>query len=249
VPENPNRLTLEIQGTRIPASRFKAGFQAFLSEINAVADEIAGKRNAIDWYLTLEPGSAIVHFDPEARAMDESEIRGAFEVIREGMVALEARHEVWPAHYTESALRSHRTLARVLADGNGDLESVRVRFERTPQEITTRAAANIDALLKTEYTAWGTLEGRLEVISRRGGFKFSVHDGMTEQPINCIFEESFLDEAIDAFRTNCRVSVYGQISYRASGMPNRITVEEIGKLKPPDELPTFRDVLGILKEE
>jgi len=61
-PAPKQRLTFEIDGPRITAQRFKAGFTAFLDIANEVANDVAGKQRALDGIITVEPGS--VRVDP-----------------------------------------------------------------------------------------------------------------------------------------------------------------------------------------
>ena len=59
-------LTFEMDGPRITAQRFRTGFNAFLQMADEVANSVAGKSHAVEWLLSVEPGSVRVHIAPEA---------------------------------------------------------------------------------------------------------------------------------------------------------------------------------------
>lgn len=247
--EDESRLTLNVSAERISAVRFSQAYEAFHGQLQEVSGQVLGNRKAITWFVSVDRGSAIVHFTGVARDGNRTNTQRAVRALREGMLILETRPGVWPDHYTEAALVHHRRLASVTQTRIEPLESVAVYFPgAAPHRVTHRTGANIDALLSTEYTAYGSLEGRLDVVSRRGGhLKFCIDDELATRPVNCSFDEDLFDDILLAFRQDRRVSAFGEISYRADGVPNRIRVEELRILKKADDLPTFQDVLGIMK--
>jgi hypothetical protein len=53
---------------------------------------------------------------------------------------------------------------------------------------------------------------------------------------------------VEAFRTRSRVVVTGRILYRDDGQPHSIRAESVRNLKAREDLPTFYDVLGVLRD-
>ena len=100
------------------------------------------------------------------------------------------------------------------------------------------------------YLDHGTVEGRIQVLSQRGKTRFSIDDDISGRSINCYFPIELWDDVLQSFdpKMDRRVSVSGPILYRHDGAPVNITVEEFRVLRPKDELPSWRDVLGILAE-
>ena len=118
-----NRITLTLEGHKIPGRQFITGINALFKLINAVSDAVMDTRGAIDWVVSVEPGSVIVHFDPESPAADQ--VPKAIEAISDGLARLEDGWENRPSYFNDDALRSSQNLfllstqkisSRVLAD-------------------------------------------------------------------------------------------------------------------------------------
>jgi hypothetical protein len=93
---------------------------------------------------------------------------------------------------------------------------------------------------------YGTLEGRLLVLSAQGGFSIHVVDPLTDRGVRCSLEEPLFEVAVRAFRK--RVAVSGLIHYRQDGQPNLIEVEELFVFPERSALPTAEEVHGILSK-
>lgn len=63
--QTSKQLTLKIGGQRITADRFLKAVSSFVALINDVSETVTQERSAFRWIVTLESGSAIVHFRPE----------------------------------------------------------------------------------------------------------------------------------------------------------------------------------------
>ncbi len=241
-------LTFEIDGPRITADRFSKGFNAFLQMADEVANSVAGKSHALDWLLSVEPGSVRVHIAPEANRMRPEHIPVAIAAIQAGLGALEVGDDVWPAHFSEKALAAAKTMGEVLSKSAGELSTIQVRYNGQATKMSSRSIASVDQLLQGKYVDHGTVEGRIQVLSRRGKTSFSIDDDISGRNINCYFPSELWDDVLRSFDPNAerRVSVSGLIQYRRNGTPINITVEEFRKLRSKNELPSWNDVLGIL---
>ena len=149
-----------------------------------------------------------------------------------------------PPFFTEFALQKLRDLASLVDESGQDVEGVNLKFgDASPVALSATAIAHVDNLLEANVKSLGSVEGRLQTLSDRRGFKFFVYEDLTDRRIECFFDEEMADEVERAWRR--RVSVYGLISYRRTGTPINIHVESLRVLggKP---LPTWSDVKGIL---
>lgn len=248
-PTPSDRLTFEIDGPRITAQRFKASFESFLQMANSVANTVAGKANALDWILTLEPGSVRVHLDPEPRKMGEDQTAVAVQAIKTGLQQLESGKDEWPEYFTEKALKAARVMAEVVSKSKGELTAVRLRHNGSTESVSSQTLATVDGLLKGRYSDHGTLEGKIQVLDGRGSVRFLIEDDLNERTIRCYFPKRMWKMVIDAFDpfSDRRVSVSGMILYRRDGQPVNITVEEFRGLRPKEELPSVADMIGIMK--
>ena len=247
---SPNSLTFEIDGPRITAQRFKKGFNAFLQMADEVADSVAGKSHAVEWLISVEPGSVRIHIAPEANQIHPEQIPVAIDAIQTGLAVLEVRDDIWPEHFSEKALEAAKTMGEVLSKSEGELSAVQIRYNGQATKMSSQSIASVDQLLQGKYVDHGTVEGRIQVLSRRGKTRFSIDDDISGRNINCYFPSELWDDVLRSFdpKTERRVSVSGLIQYRCNGTPINITVEEFRELRPKNELPSWNDVLGILAE-
>ena len=163
--------------------------------------------------------------------------------IGDGLEALEKRAER-PPFWSDNALRKAKDLAEVLDPASGALDHVSVSADHKARGITRKVGTHVDALIGSEYKSLGTLEGRLRTVTEAGGMHFVIQDPITHTNVRCYFEEEDAEQYISAFRR--RVSVYGEIRYRKDGEPVSIAVREFRVLREASELPSAKDVRGIL---
>lgn len=247
---SPNSLTFEIDGPRITAQHFRTSFNAFLQMVDEVANNVAGKSHAVEWLLSVESGSVRVHIDPEANQIHPEQISVAIDAIQAGLGSLEVGEAIWPEHFSEKALEAAKTIGEVLSKSEGELSTVQVRCNRQAIKMSSRSIASVDLLLRGSYSDHGTVEGRIQVLSRRGKTRFSIDDDISGRHINCYFPGELWDDVLQSFnpKMDRRVSISGPILYRHDGIPVHITVEKFRVLHPKNELPSWNDVLGILAE-
>ena len=245
-------LTFEIDGPKITAHDFNRSFKAFLELANEVANDIAGKSRAIEWILSVEAGSVRVQVTPEAVNIDPKQIPTAINAIQDGLDFLEAGKHDWPNHFSEKALNNVRYMSRVVSRSKEEL-SIRIKYNGSITKLSSQSIASIDRLLKGEYTDYGTIEGCIKVISKKGGgAHFFIDDDVSDRKnIRCYFKREFWDDVIQSFdpEIDRRVSVTGDILYRRDGVPVHISVEEFRVLRTKEELPTWDDVIGIYADK
>ena len=85
-----NRITLTLEGPKIPGTQFVTGINALFKLINVVSDEVMDTRRAVDWVVSVEPGSVVVHFDPEPETALIDDVPKAIKFISDGLAHLEA---------------------------------------------------------------------------------------------------------------------------------------------------------------
>ena len=180
-------LTFEIAGPRITARRFSKGFNAFLEIANEVANSVAGKPHAVEWILSVEPGSVRVQIAPEAINMHPEKIPMAIDAIQAGLGSLEVGNDVWPEHFSEKALAAAKTMGEVLSKSEGELSTVQVRYNGQATKMSSRSVASVDQLLQGKYVDQGTVEGRIQVLSRRGKMRFSIDDDISGPQYQLLF--------------------------------------------------------------
>jgi len=240
----PQKLTLRIEGAHITADRFLKAVSSFVALINDVAETVTQEHSAFRWIVSVEGGSAIVHFRPEPNKANPALLAPSVKAISGGIALLQRRAER-PRYWSDSALKRAKDLSEVLDVESGALDHVTVKVDQKSIEITRKISANVDALIGAEYKSLGTIEGRLRTVTEAGGVHFVVQDPLTHNNIRCFMtDEEDVNQYIQAFRK--RVAVYGEIRHRKDGVPVSISVQRFRVLREADELPKATDVRGIL---
>ena len=240
---SPQRLTLKLDGQHITADRFVKALTSFIGLINEVSDAVTNERSAFRWIVSVESGSAVVHFRPEPYRADVSFVPLSMKAINDGLEVIDERAER-PRFWSDNALRKAKDLSEVLDIASGALDHVSVGSNHEQRVVTRKIAANVDALIGADYKSLGTVEGRLRAITEAGGVHFVVQDPITHNSVRCYFEEDSVEEYMKAFRR--RVAVYGEIKHRRDGVPVSISVQDFRVLRESNELPKAKDVKGIL---
>ncbi len=239
-----NQVILEISGPRITADKFSRGVRAFFDFIDELAREVSGKIKPVQWIVSAQEGSIKLIAKPEPEEASPDAISSVLKAIENGVKMIEGSASR-PECFSDKVLKDLQKLASI-CDGNGDLDRVRIWVNQSPNEISTKIASNVNSILGIHFSDLGAIEGRLQMISERGGLRFAVYDSLTDRRVRCYFDEDLLEKIIFAFGK--RVNVYGMIRYRQDGEPITISVEDFKVLRPRNELPTPEEVRGILRE-
>jgi hypothetical protein len=237
-------LTLEIGGTSVTPDKFLRGVRSFFALLSEVTIQIAGKRDGVQWRVLVREGSNLIGVDAEP-GFDPSVVGKIIAVVSEGVSALE-HNAVHPAFFSERAVRSMGELADLVGTTESDNTTVRLWAKRKPIPVTHKSVAHVSQLFSSEHEDHGSIEGRLRTITEQGGLQFVVYEPLWDQPVRCRIPERLIDRAMENFRK--RVEVYGLIRYRKDGKPISIQVDDIVAFPSDDQIPSFQEVHGILRE-
>lgn len=236
------RLTLKLDGPKITSDHFARAINAFFDLLEEVSQQMTGSAKGVRWIITVEHGSDVLHAAPELINGASVRMPVLVDTISRGIRLLETRAQR-PSHFSDSALRLTRELAKV-PDGE-DVWTAQVKSTDKPVSISRRAITNVSRILGEDIEEYGTVEGRLQTLSERRPH-FALYDPLTDDAVRCNIKE---DQVADAWRAfGRRVAVSGMIRYRKTGQPVSIEAESMYVYPPADELPTAQDVLGILAD-
>jgi len=238
-------LVLELKGTKITADTFLRATNAFFGFVNAVAEDISQQKKAVDWIVRAEPGSIRIIVEPETTKMDRIGIETTVASIKDGLRIIE-RSEKRPPHFDDSALGHLSTLAKLIGENGKKLDAVNISVYKKPNRISLNTYAHIQGLLGTYRVAKATVEGKLAVLSDRTGFHCFIDDILTGHPVKCEVEKEQEEEILGAFRK--RIIANGEVKYRRDGQPISIKIESFRKLADDKNLPSYKDVRGILRD-
>ena len=234
---------MEVDGHAITPDKFLRSVRSFFAILNEVTREVGGKPSAVRWAVAVKHGSNLVQVSPQP-GYDPAIISVVTDAVADGISQIEER-EARPDHFSEKALRSLRDLSNVVGRTSNDDTTVRVWVRRNPIDVTAKAGANVIGLLASKYEDYGSIEGRLQTLTERGRLQFIVYERLWDMQARCYIPDNLVKVALSAFGS--RVEVYGQIRYRKDGNPVSIDVDEIRAFPATENIPSFRDVHGILR--
>jgi hypothetical protein len=238
----PISLSILIRGERVTAERFQRAVDAFFGVLKEVTAAITGKAGSIEWVVSVRSGSIGIGAKGEAAHARHSVpvpqvVAAAYAGLRQ---IQESRAR--PKHFNDGALHDARELAQ-LVDGK-TISAIRIRRSKESVGLQQEAVHNVDAMFGGTLSEDGFIEGKLEMISSRGGLHVGVWDALSDRQVRCYVSPQLLDNVTAAFGR--RVAVGGTILYKPTGEPVSIDVETIEIFPTDEELPTAEDVLGIL---
>ncbi len=234
---------MELDGRRVTADAFSRGIRAFSTLLNEVSTEFTGQAKSVDWTVSLQTRSTMISFSPEPAAVNAGKIARLLNIIHDGIESVETG-SMRPPHFSDQALQSARELAELVSNVAGEVDAVRVWKDNHPHTLTMRTVKHVDSFSSRGSQDWGSVEGRLCMVSELGGFHFIVMDPLTYKPVRCRFPESLLGQVIRAFGK--RVFVSGMIQYLGNGEIASVDVDEFRRFPNSKDLPGFLEIYGIL---
>jgi hypothetical protein len=241
----PTDLALEIAGSQITPERFLRAVRAFFGLVQEVTANLAGNDGKVEWAVKVKEGSAVIGVDPAVYTVAPSTLDAIRARVLEELETLETDGDE-PTHFPEAAMRYARDLANIVGTDEDDDTRLRIWVNKRAKPLTHKIVANAAEILKAAYEDYGTIEGRLQVVSEEGRLHCNVRDPVSGRAVRCVISEDMLPRAFAAFRK--RVEVSGPIRYRKDGTPTSIKVQSLDVFPDKTALPSPREMRGILKQ-
>jgi hypothetical protein len=245
MPLNAHKVVLTLRGDFIPVATFVEAASRLCALLAEVDTSISG-RHSLEWGIAgLRASSAVLEATP--RVLRDDYPDNSPEVISAVVMGMQQidKQATRPKFFSDEALEDAKQLAGVL---NGYIDRIDLRAivrGRPPvtASVTQRVAANVNELIGPRYTALGSIEGTMELVSIHGTVYFNVYDLVTRRKVRCICEREILNELIGSLGK--RLLVYGEIRFNAAGLPVSIRVEKVRVLRERAELPQPTDLKRI----
>lgn len=245
-PHEKDFLSLDLKGD-LPLDKFEKAVAAFFDLIKEVTREALTEDQRIRWTVTVRSGSATVNAIPHFDENSAPKARQILHAIPSGIRALERGVEAMPEMFTRAAVKDVKILGNIRGLRGEDVTDVRIRNGSIKSRVTTKSVAAVDALIGGQQQSYGAIEGKMQTITERGGFRFVVYDSLHDHRVDCfIEEEELMEKAVSNFRKRVRVS--GLVQYDRNGDPVSIKVTEIYVFRPNSELPSVNEMRGIFRE-
>lgn len=240
-----NSLSLIIEGNRITASKFSKCVNTFFELVNDVAQSVSGKKKAIDFIVSVKPGSIVLCLKPESTNGSDTIVEETIETLRGGIDAISKRSRP-PRKFSENAQKKLYVLGNIANLNQEGIDHVKLKFNRAARVLSPSSVSYVDNLLGTAFKAYGTVEGQLDAIDLHGKLTFFVYETVSGNKVKCIFDEDLCNDVISSIRR--RVSVYGLIKYKKNGSLNSVDIEKLTVFPDADKLPKFKDIIGLFAE-
>lgn len=243
--KSDNSLSLIIEGNRITSYRFSKCVNTFFELLNDVAQSVSGKKRAIDFLVSVKPGSIVLCVKPEATNGSATDVKQTISTLKNGIDAISKRTRP-PREFSENAQRKLYELGNVASIKQEDIDHVKLKINRVTRELTPSSVSYVDDLLGTAFKAYGTVDGQLEALDLHGKLTFCVFEDISGNKVKCTFSEDIYNDVIASIRK--RVSVYGLIKYKKNGALNSVDIEKLTIFPDADKLPKFKDIIGLYAE-
>lgn len=238
-------ITFKIEEKRVTINIFSQSIKKFFNLIEDVATSVAGKTKAIEWLLSVEPGTITLKAKPESINGSPELVRKTITVLDNGFQAIHSRSKR-PEHFSDFALNNLFELGSMVGLGDKGNGHYKIIIGKSYYEISPKSVAFIDEIMGTENEAYGTIEGKLLALKVRGKLNFSIWETLTEKEVKCFFGDEMYNDVISSIRK--RVSVYGLIHYNKEGKPLRVDIEKLTQFPEDIDLPKFKDIIGLFKD-
>jgi hypothetical protein len=238
----PSDLTLEIDANLSPEA-FITAARAFFGYVQEIAVSLSPEGEEPKWNVRVREGSTLLAVDP-VPSTPLPVIQAVYSKAATGVDCL-TKGKIEESGLSEAALKHLKILSEFGERDKTDPKPLRLWVNKKPLSVVPQIADAIREDWRSDYTDYGTIEGRLETIGDKDGqIRLQIRDAMFKQTVRCYVPEELLPEAFASFRK--RVEVSGELHYRHNGTPISIQARHICQLPEDSELPGIQDVRGIL---
>lgn len=235
-------LTLELDEDEITVAEFTSAFDHFVGLVREVSKALDSNAPR-EWLIKVYPGSIGVGLYPKP-GQSSGSLHAVRAAVLDGVDALANGRR--PAKFTDKAINHAKSISKVFEKRHRPTSSIRLwsgnnKSIPVKKQVATEAAKLLDPV----FEDYGSVEGRLEVVTAHEKLECTIFDSLGERAIKCDLAEGLIPEAIKAFRK--RVEVFGRVHYRQDGLAVRVIAERIIKFPDTSEIPSVREMRGILR--
>lgn len=223
-------VAVELSGETTPSDDFCRVVATFNRLLKEVAQSACGDGTDVRWAIRSKAGGILLGFDPVADANTKraaGQVKKSLARILNGRVTTEYR----------KAVRSIGTLSRTPG------VHLWVGKKRTP--ITNELHSKLKASIRRPYRAYGSVEGVVAVLRRPHNLE--IHLPIRERIVKCSAPDLRIEDLRALWQK--RVTARGLVHYDVNGRSTKIEAETVTPFPDDKDLPSYMDVLGILKDD
>ena len=136
----PNTIIFEIDGPRITAEKFTHGIRTFFKLIEDVALNVTGKKKAIEWMVTVKPGSITLCATPESTGIAPELVTETIDAVSDGIESI-SQEKKRPTHFSDNALEDLFDLGNLAGLGNQGINKIRIKTSNKQSELSAYTVA------------------------------------------------------------------------------------------------------------
>lgn len=237
-------ITLELDEDEITVAEFSSAFDNFVGlvrEVSKCLDADAPR----EWLVKVYPGSAGIGLYPKP-GQSAGTLHAVRAAVLDGMDALANGKR--PAKFTDKAINHAKSISKIFEKRQRPTSSVRLWSGNSKSiAVKRQVATEASKLLDPVFEDFGSVEGRLEVVTAHGKLECTIFDPLGQRAIKCDLAEDLIADAVESFRK--RVEVFGRVHYRKDGLAVRVIATRIVRFPDPDGIPSVREMRGIMREQ
>ena len=241
------KFTIEGKPGAVTLSAFLVAVQKQLAILRDVDAALSGKPDGVlQWYVSdLSLGSyavgAVSRIERDDVSVPLNHANNVVRTYRNGLRLIEDKGDS-PEYFTDTGIRAARDAFQLI--GRQGVSGYRVTATRAkPIEITARSAVHAEELIKPGRTVYGSVEGKLNVISIQGSkWRFVVFTTLAKKGVSCIFPKDRLAEVTASLGK--RMLVSGMLTYNRKGEPQKVNDADWRVLRERSDLPTTEEMFG-----
>lgn len=239
------KIVLDLDRGDISVEDFTEAFRAQVRLVTEVMLEMGIGVTGVRWVVSeLRYGSTYAAADPQVlgEKVYMTDVDLAIHAAGAGFEALtQTPHR--PKFFNDDALKTSARLMQLVSASSAG--KARLGFGATSIAPSAIVGAHVDAIIRGSIRSIGSVDGKLiGIAGEDGSYRIAVHDRLRDRKIACSIPEHLLARALNAF--NSRVVVRGVLTSRSDGTAIRIEVRDFEQIPPDSELPTGRQVRGLL---
>jgi len=242
----PQSLALDFDGNAITLDRFEKAIESFFAILRNVSKEITKGDKPIQWEVKVKSGSNVVIARVMADALTQRNAETVLDVIPGGLRLLETGTQESPKYFNTDAIKAARDLVSLRDRQGKNISYIKIRRDGVAQTLSRKLIESVNDIVGGQHQAYGSIQGKLQTLSDRGGFKFFIYDELFDQKVTCFVTEELMPIAVKSFTK--RVAVYGLVQYNKAGDPCSLKVEQLDIFRNNSDLTPLDKIAGILKE-
>ncbi len=231
-------LRLQMERSGLPLEFFTNTTKDIRAILRSIEESRSGQPPLVAWRVDTDD----IQITASVNGVGPDELQDIIADTYRGFRAGEGHQGEWPATISPDARRTmQRLVNRIKRTSPASLEAGGHEPLRIEPQVQKSGKST-----QVQYTAWSSIDGKLDVISVRRQPYFVIFEHATEHRVRCSFPDDFLPKVKDIL--GCRVVAEGLIRYRHDGVPISLTDPSCLERVPDPDVEDITKYRGAIPE-